>query len=215
MYQQMSFWDNLGTTQSSDYSQPIPESLFMPDGDVVLYRALFNKQESDHLLSELKSSTKWKQEQIKMYGKLIEIPRLTAWYGDPERSYTYSKIKMNPEPWTSVLLEIKAKIEALAEVKFNSVLLNLYRGGSDGVAWHSDDEPELGENPVIGSVSFGENRRFMFRHKGNKDLKQEVNLAHGSLLIMKGKTQHNWQHQIPKVSQKVEPRINLTFRVIT
>ena len=151
---------------------------------------------------------------IKLYGKLVPIPRLTAWYGDSGKSYTYSKIAMSPEPWTPTLLAIKSKVEVLLGVQFNSVLLNFYRSGSDSVAWHSDDESELGENPVIGSVSFGGTRRFVFRHKYRKELNKEVDLSHGTFLVMKGTTQHFWQHQIPKTVKKVEPRINLTFRVI-
>lgn len=216
MYKQISLWD---TPENSDpigeQSQPIAESLSMLDGDVLLYRTLFDEKESNQLFSELYNNTNWKQESIKLYGKLVPIPRQTAWYGDSGKSYTYSKIAMTPEPWTPTLLVIKSKIEVLSGVQFNSVLLNLYRNGSDSVAWHSDDESELGENPVIGSVSFGGTRRFMFRHKSKKELKKEVDLTHGSFLLMKGATQHFWQHQIPKTTKKIEPRINLTFRIIT
>lgn len=216
MYKQISLWD---TPENSDptgeQSQPTVESLAMPDGDVLLYRTLFDEKESNQLLNELYNNTNWKQESIKLYGKLVPIPRQTAWYGDSGKSYTYSKITMAPEPWTSTLLVIKSKIEVLSGVQFNSVLLNLYRNGSDSVAWHSDDESELGENPVIGSVSFGGTRRFMFRHKSKKELKKEVDLTHGSFLLMKGATQHFWQHQIPKTTKEIEPRINLTFRIIT
>lgn len=216
MYEQINLWDtpeNLDPTEEE--SQPTAESLPMPDGDVLLYRTLFDEKESNQLVSELYNNTNWKQESIKLYGKLVPIPRQTAWYGDSGKSYTYSKIAMTPEPWTTTLLVIKSKIEVLSGVQFNSVLLNLYRNGSDSVAWHSDDEPELGENSVIGSVSFGATRRFVFRHKSKKELKKEVDLTHGSFLLMKGATQHFWQHQIPKTAKKIEPRINLTFRIIT
>lgn len=215
MYKEISLWDtpeNLGLTKAT--SQPLAELLSMPDGDVVIYQTLFKQKESNQLFSDLYNNTNWKQEYIKLYGKPVSIPRLTAWYGDSGKSYTYSKIAMNPEPWTSALLKIKSRIEALSGVQFNSVLINLYRSGSDSVAWHSDDEPELGDNPVIGSVSFGGTRRFVFRHKYKKELKKAVDLAHGSFLIMKGSTQHFWQHQVPKTAKPVEPRINLTFRVI-
>lgn len=190
------------------------EVLIMPDADVRLYRSLFTQEESDRIFTQLQQQTHWKQEFIKLYGKPVAIPRLTAWYGDEGKSYTYSKIKMTPDPWTSTLLEIKSKIEAVSGVTFNSVLLNLYRDGKDSVAWHSDDEPELGKNPSIGSVSFGAARRFMFKHKQQKDLKQEVKLTHGSFLLMQGLTQHFWLHQIPKTAKPLQPRINLTFRVI-
>jgi alkylated DNA repair dioxygenase AlkB len=121
---------------------------------------------------------------------------------------------MEPEPWTPPLLEIKARIEEEAGVEFNSVLLNLYRDGRDGVAWHSDDEPELGPSPLIGSVSLGATRRFQFRLKSRKELRRELNLEHGSFLLMSGSTQRTWQHQVPKTSRRVEPRVNLTFRNI-
>lgn len=189
--------------------------LNMPDADVFIYRNLFSKKESDKLFSELYKNINWKQESILMYGKSIPIPRLTAWYGDDEKSYTYSKIVMNPEPWTLALQSIKSRIESLTAVNFNSVLLNLYRSGSDSVSWHSDDEPELGINPIIGSVSFGGTRRFIFKHKYNKELSRiEVDLTHGSFLFMGGATQHFWQHQVPKTAKSVQPRINLTFRTI-
>ncbi|MEP0837574.1 MULTISPECIES: alpha-ketoglutarate-dependent dioxygenase AlkB [unclassified Coleofasciculus] len=185
----------------------------MPDAEVTLYCNFFDKNESDKLYSQLYKEIHWRQEKIKLYGKELNIPRLTAWHGDSGKSYTYSKIPMSPEPWTPTLFLIKSRIESLAGISFNSVLLNLYRNGNDSVAWHSDDEPELGEEPVIGSVSFGGTRRFMFRHKVAKE-QVEVELTHGSLLVMQGTTQQFWQHQIPKTSKRVEPRINLTFRVI-
>ena len=191
------------------------EELLMPDADLIIFRSLFKKKESDDLFSQLYNSIGWKQEFIQIYSKSIPIPRLTAWYGDPEKQYTYSNIAMTPQPWTPRLLEIKSKIEPLAGVQFNSVLLNLYRDGKDSVAWHSDDEPELGINPVIGSVSFGATRRFVLRHCYQADLKQEIDLTQGDFLLMKGPTQHFWRHQIPKTKKTVSPRINLTFRVIS
>jgi alkylated DNA repair dioxygenase AlkB len=191
------------------------EVISMPDADVIFYRNFFNQQESYEFFQGLFNEIKWRQDKVKMYGKELNLPRKTAWYGDRDKPYTFSGIHLEPEPWTPMLLEIKEKIEDIAEVKFNSVLLNLYRDGNDGISWHTDAESELGTNPVIASVSFGGARRFMFRHKQNKDLKTEVELTDGSFLMMAGTTQHFWQHQIPKTSKKVHPRINLTFRVIT
>ncbi|MBD2530026.1 alpha-ketoglutarate-dependent dioxygenase AlkB [Nostoc flagelliforme FACHB-838] len=215
MYKQLNLWENGETLEPATVqSQITPQNLILPDGDLVIYPNLFDTTESDQLFYELYNNTHWRQDAIKLYGKSIPLPRLTAWYGDRGTSYTYSGIEMNPEPWTSILLQIKSKIEPLSNVKFNSVLLNLYRDGKDGVSWHSDDEPELGNNTVIGSVSFGDTRRFMFRHKSKKYASQEVNLTHGSFLLMRGTTQQFWQHQIPKTSKPVKPRINLTFRVI-
>jgi len=190
------------------------ENLLMPDAEVTFYSNFFDKKESDDFLNILMNDIKWRQDQMKLYGKEIDLPRKTAWYGDKDKNYTFSGISLEPEPWTPTLLLIKARIEEVAKVKFNSVLLNLYRDGKDGISWHTDAEPELGKNPVIGSVSFGGSRRFMFRHRDNKELKDEIELTHGSFLLMGGTTQHFWQHQIPKTSKKVNPRINLTFRVI-
>jgi alkylated DNA repair dioxygenase AlkB len=191
-----------------------PESLVMPDAEVILYRTYFSEPQSNTFLRELLDTTNWKQERIKFFGKPVDLPRLTAWYGDEGKSYRYSGIQVNPNSWTPTLLAIKQEIEVVSGVVFNSVLLNLYRGERDSVAWHSDDEPELGTNPVIGSVSFGETRTFQWRHKTNKQLRVKVELTHGSYLLMKGRTQHCWQHQVPKTSARRGQRINLTFRVI-
>ena len=203
------------TTQTLAEVITMPTGELMPDGEVAIYRNFFNKVESDQIFQELLSKIKWRQDKMKLYGKEYELPRLTAWYGDDGKSYTFSGIPMSPDAWTPTLLSIKSRIEEVTQAKFNSVLLNLYRSGKDGVSWHSDDEPELGKNPMIASVSFGETRRFQLRHKLDKSLdKVEITLTHGSLLIMKGSTQHLWQHQIPKTAKSLQERINLTFRII-
>ena len=186
----------------------------MQDADVELYPELFSQKEASSLFEKLKNEISWQQEKIKMFGQVHDIPRLTAWYGEPNKTYVYSGIKVHSDPWTKTLLKIKEKIEKVSSVEFNSVLLNLYRDGSDGVSWHSDDEPELGHNPVIGSVSFGEARPFQLKHKFNPELKQKVMLEHGSYLLMQGGAQHQWLHQIPKSKKKMGERINLTFRII-
>ena len=203
------------TTQTLAEVITMPTGELMPDGEVAIYRNFFNKVESDQIFQALLSKIKWRQDKMKLYGKEFELPRLTAWYGDDGKSYTFSRIPMNPDAWTHTLLSVKSRIEEVTQAKFNSVLLNLYRSGKDGVSWHSDDEPELGKNPIIASVSFGETRRFQLRHKLDKSLdKVEITLTHGSLLIMKGSTQHFWQHQIPKSAKSLRERINLTFRII-
>jgi len=191
-----------------------PDYLALQDAEVYFYRTFFSKQESDSYLYDLLSNTPWKHEQIRWYGKMIDLPRLTAWFGDEGKVYKYSGIVVEPHPWTPTLLKIKQAIEAKTGVTFNSVLLNLYRNGRDSVAWHSDDEPELGPEPIIGSVSFGETRPFNFRHKGQPNLRARVELSHGSYLIMKGRTQETWVHEIPKTSRQIRERINLTFRTI-
>jgi alkylated DNA repair dioxygenase AlkB len=151
---------------------------------------------------------------MKMYGKEILLPRLTAWYGDENARYKYSGIVNIPLPWTEELLLIKHKVEEISQTKFNSVLLNYYRNGNDSMGWHSDDEKELSTNPTISSVSFGATRNFQFKHKSVKKSNQNFLLNNGSLLIMKGETQHNWLHQVPKTKTIIGERINLTFRAV-
>lgn len=199
------------STHTDEVSKQV---LSMPDAKVHFYENLFNESESDELFKTLLDEINWRQDKMNIYGKEINLPRKTAWYGDKDKSYTFSGIHLDPEPWTPILLQIKQRIEDIADVQFNSVLLNLYRSGSDGISWHTDAEPELGENPIIGSVSFGGARRFMFRHRFDKEIKSEVELTHGSFLLMAGETQHFWQHQVPKTSRDIKPRINLTFRTI-
>jgi Alkylated DNA repair protein len=186
----------------------------MPEAEVVLYHDFFGPLESDGYLRDLSDNIRWKQDRITMYGKSIALPRLTAWYGDEDKAYTYSGVLNIPHPWTPTLLAIKHTIEEVAGAQFNSVLLNLYRNEHDSVGWHSDDEPELGRNPVIGSVSFGATRRFQLKHKRRRGLRKTLDLSHGSLLLMGGLTQHCWYHRIPKSTEPCKPRINLTFRYI-
>jgi alkylated DNA repair dioxygenase AlkB len=207
------------TNQTENQKDPeivtLSSSKSMPDGEVLIYQNFFEETESDRIFKELLSSINWRQDRIKIFGKKVDLPRLTAWYGDRGKSYKYSGIEMNPDVWIPTLLSIKKRVEKVAELNFNSVLIDLYRHGKDSVSWHSDDEPELGNNPTIASVSFGATRRFQLRHRSNKDLETiEILLTHGSLLIMRGSTQHFWKHQVPKTSKVLAERINLTFRVI-
>ncbi|HWZ15136.1 MAG TPA: alpha-ketoglutarate-dependent dioxygenase AlkB [Mucilaginibacter sp.] len=183
--------------------------------DLMIYKpAVFDQEESEALLEAFIHQIQWIQETVHMYGKMIKTPRLTAWYGDNDKAYSYSGNKYHPLPWTDDLLKIKTRIEPFAGTKFNSVLLNYYRDGNDSVAWHSDDEYELGFKPVIASVSFGQARRFDVRNKQDHKLKYAVTLENGSLLLMKGDLQQFWQHRIAKSTQPMEARVNLTFRVI-
>jgi alkylated DNA repair dioxygenase AlkB len=183
------------------------------DGEIIFYSRLFNKVEADNFLNYLKTKIIWKQESMNMYGRKVDFPRLTSWYGDNDKPYSFSGITLQPYAWTNEILEIKEKIEKLTTVNFNSVLLNMYRNGNDSISWHTDAEKELGKNPIIASVNFGATRKFQLRHIHTKE-KLEIELAHGSLLIMQGELQHFWQHQVPKTAQNVTERINLTFRVI-
>ena len=191
------------------------EDIPIQDGKLRLYPYLFSPEERGNLFTQLKENINWQQEEIKLYGRRIPLPRLTAWFGDEGKTYMYSGITVEPESWTPTLLKIKSRIEEVSNVTFNSVLLNYYRNERDSVSWHSDDEPELGNNPIIGSVSFGDARTFQLKHKTDKSTKvQSIDLPDGSYLEMSGTTQHHWLHQIPKRTRKISPRINLTFRVI-
>ena len=190
------------------------KEISIPDGELRLYPHFFSPEERKTFFNHLKEDVNWQQEEIKLYGRTIPLPRLTAWFGDEGKTYMYSGITVEPEPWTSTLSAIKRRIEEVSKGTFNSVLLNYYRNERDSVSWHSDDEPELGENPIIGSVSFGDVRTFQLKHKTDKSLKISKDLPDGSYLEMAGSTQHHWLHQIPKRTRKIGPRINLTFRII-
>jgi alkylated DNA repair dioxygenase AlkB len=165
--------------------------------------------DADRLLGTLHGEIAWRQEVAMIMGRKVPIPRLTAWHG--EAGYVYSGIAMQPAPWTPALLELKACSEHHAGQGFNSALLNLYRDGRDSVAWHADNEPGLGRDPVIASLSLGATRRFHLKHRRSGE-RLSLDLGHGSCLIMAGSTQHHWLHQLPKTARAVGPRINLTFR---
>ncbi len=175
------------------------------------YTLIFFKEE---MFARIVEETPWKQDKMKIYGREIDFPRLTAWYGDSEEVYVYSGVVNVPVSFTPLLNDIKQAAEKQCGHQFNTALLNYYRDGSDSMGWHSDDESELGINPVIASVSFGALRAFQFKHKRQKDAKVSVELHNGDLLIMQGQTQHNWLHQVPKTAKRPGPRINITFRWI-
>lgn len=169
-------------------------------------------KEADSLYEAFLKDVPWKQEQIKMFGQWINMPRLTAWMGDPEAVYQYSGLINTPLPWNAQVLRLKNLLESTLDTTFNSVLLNYYRDGNDSMGWHSDNEPELGMLPTIASISVGAVRIIRFRPTGGgKSLGLE--LPHGSLLVMRGQTQSNWQHALPK-TKRSEGRINLTFRKV-
>jgi alkylated DNA repair dioxygenase AlkB len=189
----------------------------LKNADILFIENFFNKTEADTLFKALLEKIAWQQGEITMFGKKVLEPRLTAWYGDGDKTYKYSGKTNIPLPWNEPLLTIKNKIETQAtpsvfQANFNSVLLNLYRNGQDSMGFHSDDEPELGKNPIIASVNFGESRRFIFKRRDDKNEKYELLLTHGSLLIMAGEMQHYWLHGVPKEPNKSKERINLTFR---
>jgi alkylated DNA repair dioxygenase AlkB len=206
--------DLLMTQFSTDTAGRRFQSMDLPEGEIVFFPEFFKVADADCLLAQLIETTEWRQDSIKIYGKPTPLPRLTAWYGDPGARYVYSGIVNDPIPWSTALAEVKSAVDSVSGVAFNGVLLNRYRTGKDSMGWHSDDEKEFGPNPVIASVSFGGTRNFQFRHKRRKELKASIELTHGSLLIMRGGTQENWQHQIPKTAKPVRERLNLTFRRI-
>jgi alkylated DNA repair dioxygenase AlkB len=156
----------------------------------------------------------WQQDEIVVYGKTHLQPRLTALFGNEGKPYSYSNIVMQPHPWNSLLTFIKEEIESICATTFTTVLLNLYRDGKDSNGWHADNEKELGRNPIIASLSLGAPRVFHLKHNSINEMRQRIVLENGSLLLMKGETQHFWKHQIPKTAQEIGPRINLTFRTI-
>ena len=186
----------------------------LPDADIAYYPNFFDNQKSNELFDKLKSDIPWQQDKITVYGKQYEQPRLTALYGNEGKPYGYSNIVMQPHNWSPLMIYIKESVEAICQEIFTTVLLNRYRNGRDSNGWHADNEKELGRNPVIASVSFGAERVFQLKHNNLKDMKQNIILEHGSLLLMKGITQHFWKHQIPKTAKPVSERINLTFRII-
>ncbi|HRD65738.1 MAG TPA: alpha-ketoglutarate-dependent dioxygenase AlkB [Candidatus Competibacter sp.] len=197
----------------SNAVRAIGERLDLPDGEGVLYRRAFASADCARLFDVLQRETAWQQHTITLYGRAIVSPRLSAWYGDPDAIYSYSGLRLEPVSWTPTLLLVRERIERLAAAHFNSALLNLYRDGQDSMGWHSDDEPELGRNPVIASVSFGATRRFLMQHKKRR-LRVELRLEDGDVLVLGGTTQHCWRHHVPKTRQPTGSRINLTFRSI-
>lgn len=186
----------------------------LPDAEIEYYPNFFSEAEASQMFQQLLKEIPWQQDDITIFGKKYKQPRLTSFFGNEGKPYSYSNITMMPHDWNELLLKIKSKVEQTTGKTYSSVLLNLYRDGKDSNGWHADNEKELGQNPVIASVSFGEKRTFQLKHNNLKEAKQNIVLENGSLLLMKGPTQHYWKHQIPKTSKPINPRINLTFRTI-
>ena len=189
-------------------------TIALKDAKISYDEHFLSHNEASTYFDVLRKETDWQQDRIKVFGKEYDQPRLTALYANNKNPYTYSNITMHPTPFSPVLLEIKSKIEKTLNQTFTTCLLNLYRNGQDSNGWHADNEKELGINPVIASVSLGAERLFHMKHRTDKNQKLKLNLAHGSLLVMSGSTQHHWLHQIPKTKKNVGERINLTFRII-
>ncbi|OAM31247.1 2OG-Fe(II) oxygenase [Eikenella longinqua] len=194
-----------------------PHTNLLPcDGILNDHGIIFTPAEADACLHTLLHEIPWRHDQVRLYGKTITTARQTAWYGEAGAAYTYSGITRQPLPWTTFLLRLKERVEqhlhAVSPTLFNTCLLNRYRHGGEGMGWHSDDEAELGTNTVIASLSFGATRKFAFRHNQTRE-KREILLHHGQLVVMRGETQHHWQHAVMKSSKISEERVSLTFRI--
>lgn len=188
-------------------------NLLPADGIVNYYGLLFSNYEADRYQMKLMDEIPWENDRHIIFGREIITKRKMAWFGDKPFTYTYSHIPRKAHPWIPVLQELKKKIEEKTGESFNSCLLNLYHSGEEGMGWHADDEKELKPNGAIASLSFGAERKFVFKHKTTAQLVQTT-LAHGSLLVMKGRTQVHWLHRLPVTKKVSLPRINLTFRTI-
>ena len=189
-------------------------TLPLKDGQFIYYPKFLNEELASELFNSIYQETNWKEDSITIFGKKILQPRLTSLFGNEGKPYSYSGITMYPNNWNKPLLFIKNEIEQICTQNFTTVLANLYRNEKDSNGWHADNEKELGRNPIIASVSFGEERKFQLKHNTNPEAKMNVNLQHGSLLLMKEGSQIHYKHQISKATQPKNARINLTFRTI-
>jgi len=198
--------------QTADGWQPLP----LPGGELSLWPRWLSEVEADGLLADLQATMPWEVHRIRIFGREVDSPRLSCWIGDADATYIYSNTRFEPRPWTPVLASLRDRVAQACGARFNSVLANLYRNGSDSMGWHSDNEPELGDQPVIASLSLGAVRRFRLKPRGESRREDVlgIELGHGSLLRMAGDTQRLYMHDLPKTSVAVGPRLNLTFRWI-
>lgn len=193
------------------------EEIELPGGCLRFWPGFLPAAEATRLQQTLATSLDWQRDRVRLFGREHLIPRRHQWYGDSDASYSWSGLQMQPLPWTAELRDVRDRVAAVTATSYNSVLANLYRDGRDSMGWHADDESELGRDPVIASLSLGAERDLLFRRsdRGSRDARsRKLALTHGSLLLMTGSTQHNWQHALPKRTRVSEPRINLTFRLI-
>jgi alkylated DNA repair dioxygenase AlkB len=188
--------------------------IYLPDAELHYEREFLSANKANALFMGLLDGIAWREDTIKVFGKTYSQPRLTALYGEEGKSYSYSGIRMHPIPFTPELNDLKARIETFSGADFTTCLLNLYRDGNDSNGWHADNEKDLGDLPFIASVSLGASRSFHIKHRREKGLRYRMQLEHGSLLLMGGRMQEIWVHQIPKTRKPVGKRINLTFRKI-
>lgn len=193
-------------TNGGDEALPGAELWFAPDW--------LQAGQADALFAELRDSIEWETHRIHLFGREVDSPRLSSWIGDEDAAYTYSGARFQPRPWPSALADVRRRLAHELGCRFNSVLANRYRDGRDYMGWHSDNESELGPQPVIASLSLGATRRFVLKHRREPSRKLELPLAHGSLLVMRGDTQANYRHSLPRTARPVGERINLTFRLV-
>ena len=196
-------------------SPPVERTVPIPGGECSLVDSFLGHEEGELIQQQLHTQVAWTQPVISMFGRQVPSPRLAAWYGDSDAVYRYSGLVNHPLPWLPVMDSLRRRIERTIHHRFNSVLINLYRDGSDAMGWHADDERELGSEPTIASLSLGGMRRFCLRHRRKQIPTINLDLPHGSLLVMAGATQRNWKHCVPRTRKLVAPRINLTFRNVT
>ncbi|KKO48579.1 DNA methylase [Arsukibacterium sp. MJ3] len=197
----------------SDNSKAGLRQFILPDAELTLWSSWLSHAETTVLQTLLSAELAWRQEQIRIYGKTVNIPRQQVWMGEPHCSYQYSGVCFEPQPWHPAIKKLCSKLSGELNQPFNCVLLNLYANGQNHMGWHADNEPELGPTPVIASVSIGASRRFDLQHRQHGHQLQ-LQLDNGSLLVMAGTCQQYWQHRLPKQSRVLTPRLNLTFRYI-
>jgi alkylated DNA repair dioxygenase AlkB len=190
------------------------QKIELEDTHLLYLPKFLSSAEADDWFAFLINKVNFQSGEIKLFGKTYAKPRLEAFYAENELTYSYSGKQMKTQPFFDEIEELKKRVESMSNLDFNAVLINLYRNGMDSNGWHADNEKELGRNPVIASVSFGAERSFHLQHNTITDAKLKITLENGSLLLMKGETQHFWKHQIPKTAKSIAPRINLTFRII-
>ncbi len=198
----------------SDNRKATAQRYLLPDAELTLWPNWLTDRAAAQLRQQLTAELNWRQEQIRIYGKTVKIPRQQVWMGDPHCSYQYSGVRFSPEPWHPLVRQLCNEVSHALAQPLNCVLLNLYANGQDHMGWHADDEPELGANPVIASLSLGASRRFDLKHRTLAHQLQ-LQLDNGSLLVMAGSCQQHWQHCLPKQSRVLAARLNLTFRYIT
>lgn len=192
----------------------MPDRQPLADADLCFDPAWLPPAVADALFAALLAGVAWETHRIRLFGRDVDSPRLSCWIGDPGTAYVYSRTRFEPHPWPPALAGLRERLARETGVAFNSVLANRYRDGRDAMGWHSDDEPELGAQPVIASVSLGATRRFVLKHRRDPACKFAIDLGHGSLLVMRGDTQSSYRHALPRTARPVGERINLTFRRI-